>query len=356
MPIRFLGFKAGSNSGCGCCQPCIANATVQVTYCPRTGGSTLPVILGIPVSILSGMTVVASGSTNAAGIFTAQLPTGPGDYTVQVTYNGVVISQVVNFVCTIQQIAEFVIWSPQVLGCIGAAVAGATATVPSQGGPQTTDNQGYCLPGWIFPAGSTLGPNPPFSFPFTVSFPPRFADLSGAVTNHNVVFCGTLQLQAASGYVCANIGFCLSCNLPIKTTMDFTDLCLGTGVATFDPVGGPTGGPDWVGTLTVSTAVYGVCPCPASTTTITYYLIGQASTNPFAGCGQVTWTANEPCHNTFCPAPGPLAINQPCNTGLQSCPEGFLATTAIGHDAGTYSSPWSTNGCVFPVNVTWTES
>lgn len=360
-PNGFLNFTQ-ENIQLTCCQtfsfqPGAAN--VNVIVCGWGGFTSPPSVEGIPIEVVG----VGSGFTDVDGNFNILVPSHTTKYTVTAEYNGITAINFCILPC-IEQIfsnACFYIGTPTILGCIFGPVEGATVTVTGAGGSQTTLADGVCPKGWIFPtlcpifAVPTSCDQPP-NVTVTASYPPRFQDTILFVDNINVtLICIPIQMIPADGYIC--VTGCLGypdCNLPIKNKMAFTDACLGGGTATWNPVLN-----DWIGSITVATSpTLGICPCPASSTTITYGL-----------CTGGYWTTQEePCGifggTTTCPGPGPGVAGSDIGGGVApscsadfSCPEGFIVVQCIfPNPDATIQDPWTANGCTFPVPLTWTEA
>jgi hypothetical protein len=207
---------------CTACGPGACLLCVHVASCGGTPTS------GATVVVKQGATTIGSGVTDASGNYCCDITaTGPGTYNAAVSLTGNTGSNkdVVVTTCPGTTSAGLTV-SPtgngrvtgNVKGCQSNPLPGATVTI--NGGTYTTDSSGN----WAAAV-------PSGTYPFTVTFPPRFNAGSGTAT---VTSCTnsnqSTTLTPATGYQCLpTYGACGTTPFPLKTTLQFTDT--GTGMS-----------------------------------------------------------------------------------------------------------------------------
>lgn len=301
-------------------------------------------------------------------------------YTITATYQGQTSTITCILFCQnqIYPNAQFIIATPTIVGCnatFGVEPQGVEgATVVINGDSQTTDVNGQCDIGWIFPIDYSPSGFGDCTYDYMMSaiasYPPRFSSVdfsntfSGDPTSPTV--CQTVLLPPAPGYACVpvcitGIGLENGCNLPINMTLDVTDQCLGINtVAVFTPdVWGP-GYYDWIATVEYPIEAYewNGCLCPASSVTITYYLLGDYNQLSFS-CGLLTWTYYSiPCmgSNIGCVGAGDGLLSVSSGGG-GTCPPAFMVVQGSPFEYFfPVPSPWYLAGCDATNNkIIWTE-
>lgn len=248
---------------CGC------PTTICVTGCPSGAA-----VVGASVTIKSGGTTVATGTTDATGCVTLDCGHA-GSYEVVVSaagYRG--FDGTLSLSCEgtksikLQAGTSAASITVTVHGCCSAVLPGALVTL-SDGQSCTTGSGGTC----------TFNEANAGTYTYTITAD-RFVTYTGSVTISGCATTTTnvsVTLSPATGYVCGVVDASgHGSPYPVPTTLHLTDSVYGSTTLTWN------GTSAWTGTLAASFA--GGCGCPSASFTISYTL---------SSCGglSLTWTS-----------------------------------------------------------------
>jgi len=273
----------GNGGGC-CCTgggtPCLI--CVHAHSCPGANVS------GATFTVKQGSTTIGTCTTDASGNCCVDVTsTGTGTYQVYISKTGYTGSNAtISVTCPGTTNVDLLI-----------ANSGAeTLRILSPCGPSNLDGATLTINGGTYVSSgggliSIVLPNG--SYPYTISYPPRFVDITGTAV---VAGCGitgiggNMTMSIASGYHC---GF--GCIQPLADTLFLTDSRYGPFTLTYNGTN-----LDWEGGGSVS--VPAICsqlgfPCPAASSTLTYLFGG-------AGGSIVQYTGIRNIDpNAYCPKP-----------------------------------------------------
>lgn len=309
-------------AGLGQCAPGTTFISVHV----RSSCSGNPSIVGASVTItrVSDGVVVASGTTNGSGDFSASVDQ-LGAYSVQASKSGFTTTTTTPTVSACGGTTSTTITLPSitynlhvhVIGCSNLDVAGASVTL-STGESGTTDASGLI---------NFDGLNSTLSRTMTTSGTGFIDDVrdvsSGPCVTQNVTV-SIAAVALAAGYECTN---CL-CSYPLADILTLTDSRYGPVTLTYNAVSGY-----WEGSQTVAYAGGG--SCPADNVDV-IYKFGTAAGGTGTGCFLfIQWSVHLACpSNTAITGAG----SQTASATSFSCPPSFLHASAFGSASG--DPPW----------------